>query len=290
MHARELLELAALAAVHGPALILSREPIPADAIEAYWTASKSRLDRWGRTLKSYASRATSAEQPLGHADQETIRATLEEILTGEVLTRAWTSVLCAYDRCRGSDQMEPIARSVLIGHLEARHRVLTLLVSGPGIDAEQAVKLNRLRRRTERWADMLVSYLAGCYDISEFAIDPERAKEFAEDLDVQRKSPGGRYAWPLVLASLRAAFQTGLSPLTPNADLNAAIASSVLSAFPPSLFDSTGLMRSTWLLRMSRVTSDTQGMIEQLLALEEKPSAENADFRHLASRPRRFGR
>jgi hypothetical protein len=290
MHARELLELAALAAVHGPALILSREPIPADAIEAYWTASKSRLDRWGRTLKSYASRATSAEQPLGHADQETIRATLEEILTGEVLTRAWTAVLCAYDRRRGSDQMEPIARSVLIGHLEARHRVLTLLVSGPGIDAEQAVKLNRLRRRTERWADMLVSYLAGCYDISEFAIDPERAKEFAEDLDVQRKSPGGRYAWPLVLASLRAAFQTGLSPLTPNADLNAAIASSILSAFSSSLFDSTGLLRSTWLLRMSRVTTDTQGMIEQLLALEEKPSAESADFRHLASRPRRFGR
>lgn len=289
MHARELLELAALAAVHGPALVLSRERIPGDAIEAYWTASKSRLDRWGRTLKGYARRATSAEEPLGRGDQETIRAALEEILTGEVLTRVWTAVLCAYDRHHHTDQMEPIARSVLIGQLEARHRVLTLLVSGPGIDAEQAVKLNRLRRRIERWTDMLVGYLAGLYDISEFAIDPERAKDFAEDLELQRKSPGGRYAWPLLLASLRAAFRTGLSPLVPNADLNAAIASSVLSAFPTSQFDSTGLLRSTWLLRMTRVSADTQGMIEQLLALEES-TIENRDFRRMASRTKRFGK
>ncbi len=289
MHARQLLELAALAAVQGPGLILSQEPIPAEAIEAYWTASKSRLDRWGRTLKDFASRATTAKRPLGPGDQETVRATLEEILTGEVLTRVWTAVLCAYDRHRSTDQMEPIARSVLIGQLEARHRVLTLLVSGPGIDAEQAVKLNRLRRRIERWTDMLVGYLAGLCDIREFAMDPARAQDFADDLDLQRKSPGGRYAWPLVLASLRAAFRTGLSPIVPNADLNAAIASSVLSAFPASQFDSTGLLRTTWLLRMSRVTSDTEGMIEQLLTLEE-PSPEGRDFRHMASRARRFGK
>lgn len=289
MHAHQLLELAALASVHGPALVVSPEPIPAEAIEGYWTASKSRLDRWGRTLKAYSGRATSARDSLSPSEQETVRATLEEILTGEVLTRVWTAVLCAYDRHQRTDQMEPVARSVLIGHLEARHRVLTLLVSGRTVDAEQAVKLNHLRRRVERWTDMLVGYLAGLYDISEFAIEPERARDFAEDLELQRKSPGGRYAWPLLLASLRAAFRARLSPLTPNADLNTAIASSVLSAFPPSQFDSTGLLRTTWLLRMSRVSADTQGMIDRLLALEES-TAENGDFRRMAGRAKRFGK
>jgi predicted nucleic acid-binding protein len=290
MHAHELIELAAVAAVHGTPLILSREPIPADAIEAYWTASKSRLDRWGRALKDYTRQVTSDTAPISPRDQETVRAVLEEVLTGEVLTRVWSAVLCAYDRSRGTDQMEPVARSVLIGHLEARHRVLTLLVSGPGIDAEQAVKLNRLRRRIERWTDMLVGYLAARHDVTEFAIDPRRAKDFAEDLDIQQKSAGGRYAWPLTLASLRTAFRVGLSPLTPNADLNAAIASSVLSAFPASLFNSTGLLRSTWLLRMSRVTSDTQGMLNQLLRPNEPSSrVETSDFRHRAKRTRRFG-
>jgi hypothetical protein len=291
MHARELIELAALAAAHGPALLQSKESIPAEAIESYWTASKSRLDRWGRTLKEFSNRTGFADQRLTAGEQEMVRAVIEEILTGEVLTRVWAAVLCAYDRQRGADQAEPIVRSVLIGHLEARHRVLTLLATHPGIDAEQAVKLNRLRRRTERWTDLLVAYVIGHQDVSEFAIDPQRAKDFSEDLDRHRAAPGGRYAWQLVLASLRAAFQVGLSPVNPNADLNAAIAASVISSFPAELFDGTGLLPSAWLLRLTRVADDTAGMIEQLLALDDAiPRGTTSDLRRSANRMRRFGR
>jgi len=290
MHARELIELAALAAAHGPALIEQHEPISAEPIEAYWTASKSRLDRWGWALKGISSRSSAAPKSLDHGEQETLRAVLEEILTGEVLTRVWTAVLCAYDRRRGTDQVEPIARSVLLGHLEARYRVLTLLVSGPAIDGELAVKLNHLRRRTERWTDMLVSYLTQAQDVSEFAIDPQRARDFAEDLDCQRAQRGGRHAWPLVMASLRAAFRQGLSPIIPNGELNAAIASSVLSCFPADLFDAVGVPHSAWLLRLSRVASDTEGAIEELLALERAPTPPTeSDYRRLANRIRRFG-
>ena len=61
---------------------------------------------------------------------------LEEILSGEVLTRVWTAVLCLDDRQHGGTEFESLARSIMIGHMEARHRVLLLLVRGPGIDAE----------------------------------------------------------------------------------------------------------------------------------------------------------
>ena len=104
------------------------------------------------------------------------------------------------------------------------------------------MKLNHLRRRAERWTDLLVGHLARYGDVAEFAIDADRAVEFSRDLEFQTDQEGGRQAWPLLQASLRAAFQRGLAPVSPNEDLNAQIASAILSCFPADLFDSTGLV------------------------------------------------
>jgi len=288
MHTRELIELAALVSVHGPVLVRASGQIPEKSIEQYWTASKSRLNRWGRTLKSLSSEVADRGRRPGPSEWPRLRGVLEEIITSEVLTRVWTAVMYAYDRHRGTDQVEPIARSVLIGHLEARHRVLTLLVRGPRIDAAQAVKLNRLRRRTERWTDLLVGYLIGLDDVGQFAIDPDRARDFADDLCYRSRLRGGRFAWPLLLASLRAAFGHGLAPASPNGDLNERIAVSVLSSFQPELFDATGLLRSAWLLRVAGVANDAQGMIDELLAVERAPLPGSAAGR-TPNRLRRFG-
>jgi len=153
MHARELVELAGWVSAHGPALVEGPRQIPADGIERYWTGSKVRLDRWARSLK----RAADA----GHAARSETCGVLEEILTGEMLTRVWAAVARAYDRRRGTDDAEPVARSVLIGHVEARHRGLTLLAAGSCVPNADAIKLNNLRRRAERWTDVLVGRLAG---------------------------------------------------------------------------------------------------------------------------------
>ena len=289
MHARELIELAALASFHGPVLIRGTEPISKAHLDRYWIASKSRLDRWGRALKQVHMAATAAAPKSGRPHRAAIRGLLEEILTGEVLTRVWTAVMCAYDHHHGSGLIEPVVRSVLIGHLEARHRVLTLLVQGPGIDAAEAVKLNRLRRRTERWTDLLVGHLAGLHDVGEFAVDPRRARDFAEDLRWQSRQQGGRYAWPLTLASLRAAFRQGLAPLSPNPELNTTIAESILSCFQPELFDSTGIFRSAWLMRLSHAAADAQGMIDELLGLEGARAPGGSTCRPPSDRPHWFG-
>jgi hypothetical protein len=268
MHARDLVELAAIVAAHGPVLVRGRQQLSATSLQQYWTASKCRLDRWGRSLKGFVSYAADVTGRRREAQWPLVRGVLEEILTGEVLTRVWTAVLSAHDRQHGGEEAEAIARSVLLGHLEARHRVLTLLARTAVIEAEGAVKLNYLRRRTERWADLLVGYLVGLEDVSQFAVDPQRARDFAEDLRYRSNLQGGRHTWPLVLASLRTAFGEGLGSVSPNADLNAEIASSILACFQPELFDSTGLLRSLWLVRLANVTNDAQGMVEDLLALD----------------------
>lgn len=267
MHARELIELAALVSTHGPSLVQSGEPIPADAVEQYWTGSKVRLDRWTRNLKQFA-RLLDAD--VGQHECEklwpAVRGTFEEILTGEILTRVWTAVLCTYDRSRGTDEVEPVARSVMLGHVEARHRVLTLLVRGTGMEKEEAARLNRLRRRSERWIDLLVSRLAGIHDVEEFAVDPVRSRDFARDQAGRRGVQENRLAGPLLQTSLREAFEHDLGDESPNADLNAQIAGGILACFPPGLFDSAELFRSMWLARLTNMAENAQAMIEELLS------------------------
>ncbi len=294
MHARELVELAAIISAHGPVLVRGRGQVSECGIEQYWVASKCRLDRWCRAMKAFDPKRLARPSGPAQGQREGARrfpdALIEEILTGEVLTRVWAAVLSAYDRRRGTQEVEPIARSVLIGQLEARHRALTLLVRASDIDAAWAMRLSGVRRRCERWTDLLVGYLTGLEDVAEFAIEPDRARDFAEDLRYRSNLAGGRHAWPLVLASLRAAFQQGLSAESPNADLNTQIASSILSCFPAELFDSTGLFRSLWLMRLTNMVGDTQGMLNSLVALYDGgASPPESTVSRLAQRIRRAG-
>lgn len=280
MHARELVDLACVLSAHGSVLVRQPGPLARTGLDEYWIASKSRLDRWSHRLRR------SDDGKVGAALGPTPTALLEEVLTGEVLTRVWAAVVCAHDALQGCDDAEPVARSVLIGHLEARHRVLTLLVSAPQVHAEEAIRLDCLRRRVERWTDMLIGYLNQRDEVSEFAFDPERAADFAQDLHEQGQQPGGRHVWSLLQGSLQAAFSRDLAPWSPNADLNARIAGGVLSCFPAEAFDSTGLPRSLWSLRLAKTASDAQGMIGELLS--PTPRADVS----LGSRPprlRRFG-
>jgi hypothetical protein len=284
MHPREIVELAALVAQHGPLLIAGPARLPKAALDDYWIASKARLDCWSRALKRHATGmpVVAAEPP------PPLAALVEEILTAEVLTRVWTGVLCGCDTARQALDATPIARSVLVGHAEARLRALNLLLHVRGIALDQAVSLNRLRRRAERWSDLLVGRISATSDVSEFAHDRQRAREFASDLRSSGEGPGAGQAWPLVLASLRAAFQQ-LSPHdAPHARLNSRIASSILACFPSEVFDSVGALRSLWMLRLFHNTDDAHGMIADLCAHDGGAPERAADARGVAAA--RFGK
>ena len=120
-------------------------------------------------------------------------------------------------------------------------------------------------------------------NVREFAVDAERADDFAIDLAQQRNHAGGRHAWRMTLVSLRNAFQAGLSPVAANPDANARIAAGILGCFHEELFDSTGMLRSLWMIRLSANASDAQGMIRELLEPEHKPADSTA-----LRRPRRI--
>lgn len=273
MHACELVELAAISAIQASAIIAAGRRLPFAALADYWSASKCRLDRWSRALKQlstsgfaelvapgpFGTRRQWFDEPRGRTDsrdpqrappEETIpgaKVVIEEILLSEVLTRVWAAVLSGHDSHWGTSDAEPIARSVLVGHLEARHRALTLLVQGPGINSHEALELNRLRRRAERWTDLLLGQVLLVAESSPLAFDAELTREFADELRGQPAWQPGGNAWSLALSSLRASFHPASLHASPYADLNSQIASAVVAAFPPEAFDSVGAPLPQWM-------------------------------------------
>ena len=265
MHSGELVQLAALVATHAAGLIERRYGVPPSSLQTYWIASKCRLDRWQRSLRQFAADAKTLPT---RTRWKSVRPVVEEILLSEMLTRVWTGVLTAYDHHQQHREAEPIARSVLLGQLEARRRALILLMHAPGVLVEDAVALNRLRRKSERWTDLLLANLPAPCDLDDLAIEPQRARDFAADL--REDATGGRrwQAWPLMLASLQTAFEAETLTKSPNADLNEQIATSILACFPSELFDSTGLLSSLWMVRLRQATDDAQGMLDELWVME----------------------
>lgn len=273
MYARDLVELAALVGVHSPVLIHGAGRVPKSAIEEYWTASRCRLDRWTRLLRRLADAGSQISLP-APLHWTRVHGVLEEILASEILTRLWTAACVAYDRARDDEELAPIARNVFQGHLEARRRVLHLITEARVIDLEQCVALNQLRRRVERWTDMLLAHISRDVDITEFSFEPHRAMDFAEDLAHEAVATQRQFTGQLVLSSLRAAFQTNLAQSSPNPDLNRRLGCAILACFREELFDATGLVKPLWVERLSVTADDAQGMIDELVAIDEL-----ADFR-----------
>ena len=145
--------------------------------------------------------------------------------------------------------------------------VLHLIANGPDLPAGDALALNKLRRRCERWTDMLLGYLSGLGGVEELAFDVQRTRDFAEDLSYGQTTPGGPATWALFSASLKTMFRDDLSPASPSADLNQQIAAATVSNFPAEIFAGTAFASDQWLSRLTRTTDDAQGMINAFLRM-----------------------
>lgn len=271
MQAPQLVELAAVAAAHGAVLVRTTATISPTSLDQYWIASKCRLDRWFIALAKFREALQAPDLRSRKQASRQLGPLLEEVFTGDVLARVWAAVSVAYDQHHRAEAAEPIARSVWLGQIEASNRAMSFLLTGTAaaIDPPRATAFNRLRRRCERWTDMLVGYLLDTADVSSLAPHPDRAKEFGHDLRHEIATGNSAAAWPLTLAALRAAFAKPRFGDSPNADLNGDIAAAVLACFPADLFDQTGLIPSLWLVRLANAAEDTAGMIDQLIDSED---------------------
>lgn len=245
MNCYDLVQFACQLALSGERLLESPTDFTRSGVEQYWSASKCRLDRWGRELKAAVGWAPSF---LLEADSTPLRATMVEVLASEVLTRVWTDLCVQHDRARGASETEPIARSVLIAHLEARHRVLNLLVHRPGTIDPTAGDLNELRRQCERCTDLLLAYQQ-C-DNQEGTGNSMSSVGWRQQLGL-----GGdcrsRARWRLIVELLPWGFDGQQLWHSANPDLNSAVVAGILSCFSPALFDGAGVAIGTKLAKLT---------------------------------------
>jgi hypothetical protein len=262
--AREFVELAAVLASQCGAVIHRADQLSFSSAEAYWTSSRCRIENWAQAIKRF--QRTLQRAPSKRAAWLSFRPWFDEVLISEVLTRVWTALATASDCKNESHDIEPIARSIFVGHLEARQRVLRLFVDERRLDHKVANKFDCVRRNSERWTDMLLGYLMVEYDVTEFAFVPDRVSDFADGLRDERKDEFEHYTWPLIRSSLRTSFGPRRSSVLPNKDLNQEILYSVFGAFGPDFFDAVGSFASLWRCRIDHFANDADMMIEQLLS------------------------
>jgi hypothetical protein len=194
---------------------------------------------------------------------------IEEILISEILTRIWAGFL-ALQHLEPEAGADSIARSVLQDHLEARRKALTQLMHAAAIPVADAIAINQLRRRAERWTDLLLGRLSAGGDMSHLAIDPQRVRDFA--LDWQDKADAApEECWSLMLEALHKSFPNS-EARTDNADLNERIAASVLCCFPSEIFHTVGPLPSLWMLRLRHSADDAQCLLDQLWEQERCPA------------------
>ncbi len=84
---------------------------------------------------------------------------VQEILLSEMLSRVWSATMVAHDDYQRTDELHGVAHSIHIGQIEAKNRALKILLSVELESSEVFERLNQLRRKVERWTDLLLGQL-----------------------------------------------------------------------------------------------------------------------------------
>ncbi|MDG2012647.1 MAG: hypothetical protein P8J33_04030 [Pirellulaceae bacterium] len=267
MHATQLAEIGGWLSISSDLFIREGQQANLKSAMRYWAASKCRLQRWQAALKVFEDDfANPCEM---HDPWHAVETVVQEILVSEVLTRIWTAVLVQHDRVLAHQELQSIGHSVFIGHLEARNRALRLLLKNRPVNQAAFDRVDEIRRRMERWIDLLLSRVTDLEVAIQFGFEESRIRDFAADRPMENDEQL-QQARKLLLASLSASLKRGIKTWTANPDLNREIAAGVLACVPSDRFDSVGLPKTITLMQMEQIHNDTHEMVTNLIDNEDQ--------------------
>lgn len=267
MHCVLTADLAAVISHHGRAILHRRESVPPEAMTQYWASTRNRFELWHRAMARYRN----CEQT---GDMNSLRqwwsehvVVMEEVLVTEMLTRIVASLADGLERDSEHKEIAPIAHAIHLTHLEARNRVQQIMLYGRGNSVQDAVRLNRLRQGVERWTDALIGRMAVNENGSlRYAIDPNRAAEYAEEARALGVGPARDTAVWLMNAAMHDMLRRRTSPNAALPDANRSVIKSLMMMLRPDLFDSIGVLKSLWLHRLETGTERTDRVLDELTA------------------------
>ncbi|MBC8116131.1 MAG: hypothetical protein H7062_17230 [Candidatus Saccharimonas sp.] len=264
---KSLVEVALLASRVGRCAIEDRCEPSSNSLRDFWQQTRELQKHWTSRLDAWSA---ETDPELSQLAELSI-----QLFTSELLTRVWSTVLLGIDQQTGRDDLSRIARNAVSGLLQVRHGVMSRLLQQPDSLSKHVAEIERMRRRCDRWADLLIGNLAGSRELFEFAFEVERARDFATESMDYDPSTGPHPVEHLVAAGLRMAFlgQLPETPLTEPAFLR--LVQSILGALPQEAFHRDGPLRSVLERRVSsRMLRDEPLPASMLdaLASESAPS------------------
>jgi hypothetical protein len=262
---KSLVEVALLASRVGRCAIEDRCEPTSNSLRDFWQQARVLQTHWTLRLDSWSAEADPGLTRLAELSTQ--------LFVSELLARVWSTVLLGIDRQTGSDDLSRIARNVVSGLMHVRQGVMSRLLQQSDASSKYVAEIERMRRRCDRWADLLIGNLAGSRDLFEFAFEVERARDFATEAVDCDPSTGPHPVEHLVTAGLRMAFLGHLpeTPLTEPGFLR--LVQSILGALPQEAFHRDGSLRSVLERRVaSRTLRDEPLPASWLEALTSEPA------------------
>lgn len=262
MLVRDFAVLAATIAGYAPAIIRRSAGLPETCLHTYWVAARSRLNRWGPPLRRL--QVLQGSGLLAQMVQWDDLRLLEEILASEIVTRVWCATLDGIDERLGLQEYGPIGRSTHLGHLEARQRVLQLVMAGHREGPTRLWLLNPMRLQTEHWTDLLLSCFPSVELAAPYCYDEQRLRDYAAARGTPRR---GLSSAPLLVALGDAWFAESRQPLGANDDLHEQVRRSIVGCLTAPLFSGSGAWEGSWPDRLEATTDDILVELDRWLGI-----------------------
>lgn len=264
---RQIAETAAFASARSNFLIESTAAVSEQHLHDYWKCSRGRTMDWLRVLDGLISEA-NVTAPDNHSRLwKMAEPVIAEVFVSEILTRVWAAVLTASDLHRKQSIGSPIARNTLKSHTEARNRSLALMAGGLQVSMSAMSQVDRLRRKSERWSDLLIGHLVLNYQLDDFAFESNRCIEFGQSQMREIISATDEPVWEFVLAGVRLAFSPFDDLSAPSDVWNRRVVRAVLGSFPAESFDDAGTFKTVRRARIERPQSDSDKLVTALMKI-----------------------
>lgn len=237
------LDAAVILSAHGPHLIEALVPPSEDVLQRFWSLSRGRSRHWQRQLTLWTDPANP--EPDWNATEQTLVA----LFSSEILTRLACTLMAVSDARRSSDDCGGVAHNVFLAHLDCRKQALSLLLNESRQQPAQLARIDQLRRRVERWTDVLLGQMVVRYGLTTYTIDAARSRDFGIEQLRMVTSPRAAQLWELYRLSLR----SGLADYRHVSELDEQFRKSLIECLwgwvPPALFDDAGVLESPWISR-----------------------------------------
>ena len=190
-----LADLALAIAIASPIVTRIHHWPTSRGLEDFWDAVRQLRLGWQRQLTDSPSMSP---------------ALIAEVVVAELPIRVWSTVLLASRDAIHRDEISQIVLNAFEGLAPIRQAVYQQLLDPCYADDPQIRTLDTVRRRCERWIDLLAGPSALAGDVWNFVMDPRRARDFGEESLGDDNAPTAAAVEKLATAGLRMAFMGNL--------------------------------------------------------------------------------